>query len=165
MSRRGWILWSCTAALLLFIAINEEYRSLQQPVWVGEQQAEKAAMEQAGLSEVSSATKYVWDEPLWIVRGNDAGGRSVYAWLLPDRSPVVKDEASSASAASISSALIQRWPGASIVKIRAGWMDGKPAWEAFYSRQADQKRYYYDFYDFQSGTYITTYSLTAKKAS
>lgn len=164
-TRRGWIICGVIAFAGLLVYLHAELRSIQRPVWQAEQQAEKQAREQGGLVEVASAEKYVWDEPLWIANGRDAEGKEQYVWLFA-KAPVHKEEAAgSASKTSISNAVQQRHPGADIIRVRPGWYQGKPVWEARYSLQADQKRYYYEFYQFVNGAYITTFSLSAKRSS
>jgi uncharacterized protein YpmB len=165
MSRRGWTLWIVAFVVLLLVLLLAEYRSLQQPVWAAELQAEKLAQQSAGLKETSSAEKYVWDQPVWIVRGKNAEGQDMIAWLPQKGDPLLLEASACRTAQDIRSIFKQRQPDAVIQHVRAGMLGGQPAWEVFYTRKLGQTRYYYDFYQFQSGAYITTYSLTSKKAS
>lgn len=165
MSRRGWTLWISALVVLLLVYLHAEYRSFQRPIWAAELQAEKLAQQKAGLKETSSAEKYVWDAPVWVVRGKNAEGQEVIAWLPEKGEPLLLDMASSRKEGDIRSIFKQRVPDAHIHHVRAGMIGGQPVWEVFYTRKQGQTRYYYDFYQYQSGEYMTTYSLTTKKAS
>ncbi|SDR79434.1 Uncharacterized protein YpmB [Paenibacillaceae bacterium GAS479] len=164
-NRRGWTIWGIVAFLALLFLMHAELRNIQKPVWAGEEQAAAQAKEKAGLVEVESAEKYVWDEPLWVVSGRNDKGNSLVVWLLKDKQPHTEDVAQSAKEATIAQTLLTSRTGADIIRIRPGWYQGKPIWEAHYSLQKEQKRYYYDFYEFVSGKFIATYSLTAKRSS
>ena len=139
--------------------------AFQQPIWAQELQAEKLAQQKAGLKETSSAEKYVWDEPVWIVRGKNAEGQDMIVWLPQEGDPLLREASTSRTSQDIRGIIKQRQPDANIHHVRAGMLGGQPAWEVFYTRKLGQTRYYDDFYQFQSGAYITTYSLTSKKAS
>ncbi|MGN7455755.1 cell wall elongation regulator TseB-like domain-containing protein [Paenibacillus pasadenensis] len=164
-TRRGWTVVAVLALILLLALIHAELRSIQQPVWQGEAQAASLAKEQAGLTEVASAEKYVWDEPLWIVRGSTAEGRQLVVWLLPERAPYAENAAESATEEDIRAKLLAAKPDAKLLHVRPAWHQGSPAWEAYYSRTTDQLRYFYEFYDFKTGAERATYSLTAKRSS
>ncbi|QJC51907.1 DUF5590 domain-containing protein [Paenibacillus albicereus] len=164
-TRRGWTVVALLMLAVLAVLLHAELRSVQRPVWEGEAQAESQAKEQAGLAEVTSAEKYVWDEPLWIVRGSTAEGRELVVWLFPERAPYAENAADGASEADIRAKLLAAKPDAQVIHVRPAWQNGSPAWEAYYARTTDQKRYYYDFFDFKTGAERASYTLTAKRSS
>ncbi|WP_336786731.1 cell wall elongation regulator TseB-like domain-containing protein [Paenibacillus sp. MMO-177] len=166
MNPKRWLAVILVALVAVIAVIIMYYNAIQQPFWNSENPIRKQAKEAAGLTEVSSVTKQVWDTTSWIVKGKNDANEEIYVWLIgPDKTVQTVKAAEATDKAAIKQALLQKKPDAAIKRIQPGTLNGQLVWEVFYSQGNNPEKYSYDFYDFRSGTYVTEYHLPAKTAS
>ena len=77
----------------MLVAFNFYYRYVQSPVWREERTAESEALEKTGLKEAQIPIQYVWDEPVWVVKGKDKDDADTYVWLKKDNRDYSESEA------------------------------------------------------------------------
>ncbi|MCM3627498.1 DUF5590 domain-containing protein [Paenibacillus glycanilyticus] len=166
MNPKRWLAVSFVALIAVIAIVIMYYNTIQQPFWNSENPIRKQAKEAAGLTEVSSITKQVWDTTSWIVKGENEADEEIYVWLIgPEKTVQVVKASEGAEKAEIKQAVINSKPDANIKRIQPGTFNGKLVWEVFYSQGNSPEKYSYDFYDFRTGTYVTEYHLPAKTAS
>ncbi|BBH20949.1 hypothetical protein Back11_22940 [Paenibacillus baekrokdamisoli] len=159
MTAARWTLLSVMIVVVVLIALNAYYRSVQSPMWKQERLAEAKAIETAGLKEATLSYPFVWDESIWIVEGKDKNNEDTYVWLKKDTSLVLKAK-DGLTSQEIEQRFLQSKPDASIKNTKLGMLNNAPVWEVYYSKvQSSVKTYYYDFYQFQNGAFVVTYKL------
>lgn len=163
MTPGRWVLASVIVLLLLFLLFNLYYRSTQQDIWQEESAAKQIAMEQAGLTGVETATKHVWDQVSWVIQGKDSQGREQMVWVVGDQATAEPADAG-VTREQIEAKVLKDKPDARIIRIIPGLLSGERIWEVFYSREESARKYYYEFYRFGDGTFITIYNLPSKFA-
>ncbi len=163
MTPRRWTALSLVLLLAVIAGINIWYQSIFADTWTAEDQAKKQAAEAASLTDVDHVSKYVWDETAWIVDGTREDGERVFVWLRESVTDTVYGS-HSASKDQIRIAIKSNKPDARIEHIRPGIAGGEHIWEVYYSRmESGQRKYMYDFYNFENGTFINTFKLPAKR--
>ncbi len=156
------LLLSAMGVIVVLIALNFYYRSVQAPVWKEERAAEAEALEMTDLKAATASNKYVWDEPVWIVEGKDKDDDDAYVWLKKDN-PLLMKAKDGLTKAEIEQKFQESKPDAQIHAAKIGMLGGVPVWEIYYSRkQALATNYYYEFYKFQDGSFIITYKLPSQ---
>jgi len=143
--------------ILVLVGLNFYYRYVQGPFWDEQKIAEAKAIDTGKLQEATDASKYVWDEPIWIVMGKDAEDEEAVVWLLPTE-PLVYKQKNGVTEDSIKEAFRQEKPDASIEHVKLGFIHGEAVWEIFYTRK-ESGSFFYDFYRFGDGSLLTTYNL------
>ncbi len=164
MTPKRWAVIGLLAVVLILLMLNLYYQWIQSDYGNERRAAERQAMAQAGLTNIADAGKFVWDEPVWVVEGDNEAGERVYAWVT---SGGVETVAASDSfpKTGVKSALLREQQSAELFRIRPGLMDGRKVWEAYYSLDDGTKHHYYAFYDFEDGQRIVTYKLPARTAN
>ncbi|MFC5650769.1 DUF5590 domain-containing protein [Paenibacillus solisilvae] len=156
------LLVSAMAVIVILIALNVYYRSVQAPVWKEERAAEAQALKVTDLKEATDSEKFVWEEPVWIVKGKDKDGEDAYVWLKKDN-PILLKAKDGLSKADMKQKFLESKPDADIHDINVGMLGGVPVYQIYYDRkQASITSYYYEFYKFQDGAFIITYKLPSQ---
>ncbi|WP_219836574.1 DUF5590 domain-containing protein [Paenibacillus sp. R14(2021)] len=162
MTARRWVTLIVLFVLLVLASINAYYRYVQLPVWSEEKTAESNAMERGGLSSVTSSYSYVWDEPVWVVKGKDSNDLDTFVWLKKD-STITLRATDGLTKTRLQEQFLREKPDAQIAHIRLGLFGGEPVWEVFYARnQSSQLNHFYDFYRFRDGSLIVMYKLPSQ---
>ncbi|NBD22542.1 cell wall elongation regulator TseB-like domain-containing protein [Paenibacillus glycinis] len=162
MTTGRWITLIAIVVAALLVAFNFYYRYVQSPVWAAQATAEADAGQMSGLKEITDSYSYVWDEPVWVVKGKDDQGADTYVWLKKDSSITLK-ASDGRTKEEIKSQFLQQKPDADIAHMRLGLFGGEPVWEVFYSRkQAGDVNHFYDFYRFRDGSLIVMYKLPSQ---
>ncbi|SFI54929.1 Uncharacterized protein YpmB [Paenibacillus sp. UNC496MF] len=162
MTTGRWIALLVVVLALLLVAFNAYYRYVQAPVWKAEASAEADAKQRSGLKDIAGSYAYVWDEPVWVVKGKDESGAPAYAWLKKEATITLK-ASEGRTKAEIKAAFLQQKPDADIAHIRLGLFGGEPVWEVFYARkQSGAVYHFYDFYRYRDGSLIVMYKLPAQ---
>lgn len=162
MTRKKWIVITLSVIVLIFLGLHLYYRSIQTDEWVKEDLAIQAAMKQTDLKKAEQVQKSVWADVYWIVTGPNAQNEELVVWVNQDGSQVHSElQSQGASQETIQDKVKSRTANADIVKMVPGTWEGQFVWQVFYkAADADDKeRYYYDFYRFSDGGYLTTYTL------
>lgn len=157
--------------IILVVTIILYYRTVQTPTWNDETIAKEKAIEAAELASVTDVTKHVWDSESWIVEGVDQAGEDVFVWITTTGTEEAKTEheqtvkASEGSRkADVKAAFHAMRPDSKLKRIQPGMLNGELVWEVFYTMDEGSTKYFYDFYRFKDGSFITQYRLTAKTA-
>ena len=163
MTPGRWAVLALLALVLIVLMLNLYYQWIQSDFSKERRAAERLAMAQAGLTTVEQADKFVWDEAVWVVEGNNEAGEHLYAWVT---SGGVETTAAAESFPrnGVKAAVLRDAPGAKLIRIRPGLLDGKKVWEAYYSLDDGSNHHYYAFYGFDSGEPVATYKLPARTA-
>ncbi|WP_308639178.1 cell wall elongation regulator TseB-like domain-containing protein [Paenibacillus silvisoli] len=162
MTPGRWIALSSVVIIVILVLLNWYYRSVQSPVWLEESAAESEAKDRGSLSSVDSSYHYVWDDPVWVVKGKDQNGDTTYVWLKQNESITLRADQGVTKAVMKERFLADK-PDASISHMKLGLFGGEPVWEVYYSRkQAGETNSYYEFYRFRDGSFLITYKLPAR---
>ncbi|MUT65440.1 hypothetical protein GOM71_05780 [Paenibacillus sp. NEAU-GSW1] len=173
MTVQRWVTLAVICGIAIVAAVFIYYRYVQLPYWSDEAKIRTETKEAAQLDSVSKATKYVWEHTYWIIEGVDGEGEDVYIWTQADKDkpaydtlmlPLVIKASESVSKSDIKDIFKQAKPDADIKRIQPGMLNGEPVWEIYYSRDEHTTKYYYEFYRFRDGSYVTEYALPAKYA-
>jgi len=164
MTPRRWTVLAVLALVLIVLMLNLYLQWVQSDYGKERRAAERLAMAQAGLASVEHSGKFVWDESVWVVEGDNEAGERLYAWVTPGG---VETSAASDSYPKngVKAAVLRDAPGAELIRIRPGLLDGKKVWEAYYSLDDGTTHHYYAFYGFETGEAIATYKLPARTAN
>jgi Uncharacterized protein conserved in bacteria len=166
MNLKRWLAVFFVALAAVIAIVIMYYNTIQQPFWDSERPIRKQAKEAAGLTEVSSITKQVWDTTSWIVKGENDADEEIYVWLIgPEKNVQVVKATEGTDKAAVKQAVMAAKPDADIIRIQPGTLNGQLVWEVYYSQGSNPEKYSYDFYDFRTGKYVTEYHLPAKTAS
>ncbi|QAY66124.1 DUF5590 domain-containing protein [Paenibacillus protaetiae] len=145
-----------TAALLY-------YQSIQKPLWNHESDIAAKARDEAQLVKIDEIYKYVWDSPMWVVKGKTDAGDEQYVWMDQDGNVVLTLQAAEQiSKDSVVQLFMQSHSGASIIRMQPAYVNNTPAWEIYFSQDG---KYSYSFYSFHDGSFMDEYHLTGKTAS
>jgi len=127
-----------------------------------EREAVQRAVAEAGLRKAESAVKFVWDEVVWVVRGEREDGSDAYVWVFADRVEIT-DAGEAYDADALRRDVLREHPDAAILRIRPGYAEGRRIWEVWYTRNENGvERHFYGFYAFEDGSPFRTYRLPAK---
>ncbi|MGM0880425.1 MAG: DUF5590 domain-containing protein [Bacillota bacterium] len=162
MTLQRWLFVSIAALLLFITVFFIYYRDIQMPQWSAISDAKAKAVDAANLVEVENIYKHVWNTESWIVEGIDDEDNEVFVWITEDTQPKIIKAFDSVSSRSINDSFKAAKPDAVVKRIQPGLLDGQPVWEIYYSIGQGPARYFYEFYTFDSGTFISVYRLPAK---
>lgn len=147
---------------LVLLLVNLYFQWARSDYVLEEREAIRRVKAEAGLAQVDSAVKFVWDEIVWVVRGEREDGAALYVWAFEDRVETM-DEGEAYDPDRLREDVLREHPDASIIRIRPGFAEGRRIWEVYYSRKEDDlTRHYYGFYAFEDGSPIETYRLPAR---
>ncbi|GGF89115.1 cell wall elongation regulator TseB-like domain-containing protein [Paenibacillus abyssi] len=163
MSPLRWTILGVILAMLLFLALNLYYRSIQSGEWTEQRRVESIAMESTELTKVKRIDKHVWDSVSWVLQGTDAEQQELFVWVTNDTAEAVPASAG-LSKAQIKAAVTQSKPDIDIIRILPGLLNGERVWEVYYSRDENVRKYYYEFYRFADGSFVTIFNLPSKFA-
>ncbi|MCA0754372.1 DUF5590 domain-containing protein [Paenibacillus sp. N4] len=162
MTPHRWIFVITATILLLGTAFGVYFREIQMPEWTAESEAERRAVDEAGLAVADRVYHHIWHQESWIVEGIDKTDNDVFVWITEGKPPKVIAEDDGVSLRQLKNTFLVEQPDAKLKRIQPGLFDGGPVWEIFYSIGEKPERYYYDFYTFDSGTFIDRYRLPSK---
>ena len=164
MTPGRWAVIGALAFILLLLVFHLYYQWAQSDYSREERAAVRVAMEEGGIADAKRADKFVWDEKVWVVFGEDREGNRQYVWVADDGVAAVPLEDAYPSDR-LKQDVRREHPDADIIRIRPGLAEGKRIWEVYYSRPENGKRYYYGFYGFEDGKPVATYRLPARTAN
>lgn len=162
MTLHRWIFVIVAALLVIGTAFGIYYREVQTATWAATNEAKTKAIEAAQLQSVETVYTHVWNKKSWIVKGIDQDNQNVFVWIADDMEPKIIKEADSISMQALKDSFHSSKPDAAIKRIQPGLLDDEPVWEIYYSTGERPKHYFYDFYAFDSGSFINSYHLPAK---
>ncbi|AGA57941.1 MAG: hypothetical protein C6W55_06905 [Thermobacillus sp.] len=164
MTPKRWAVIILLGIGLVLMLLNLYFQWARSDYVREERDAIRRVKAEAGLTKVESAVKFVWDDIVWIIRGEREDGADLYVWAFADRIESVHGE-EAYDVERLRQDVLRAFPDASIIRIRPGYAEGRRIWEVYYSREeSDVKRHYYGFYAFEDGRPIETYRLPARSS-
>lgn len=159
--QRKWIVITISIIILILLGLHLFYRSIQSEEWTQENKASKAAVEANALKKVTSVQKSVWEDVYYIVNGVNEQDQNLVVWVNQEGTAIhAEQESASMSKEAIQNKLLSKVPDAEIISAVPSIWEQQYAWQVFYKAKSEDKmRYYYNFYRFQDGQYLTTYTL------
>ncbi len=163
MSKRTKIILLTVLIVLILLSGAYLYYMISMQKRTSERDAAIArASQQAQLTEVSQADKWVWgdDSIFWVVEGKKAAGEEEYVFLKykEDGTPVEGQKAMlilPLAGTVTREDMVNRFeaglPGAKLIRILPGIYDSQYVWQVFYE-QGSMK--YYQFYGLKDGAAI-----------
>jgi Uncharacterized protein conserved in bacteria len=162
MTPMRWAVIILLSIGLVLLLLNLYFQWARSDFVREEREAVRRAKAEAGLAKVESAVKFVWDDIVWIVRGEREDVADLYVWTFADRVETV-DAGEAYDTERLRQDVLRAFPDASIFRIRPGYAEGRRIWEVYYGRvENDLERHYYGFYAFENGSPIETYRLPAR---
>ncbi|MGO4343949.1 DUF5590 domain-containing protein [Paenibacillus sp. MCAF9] len=162
MTLKRWLLL-ITAFLLLLLTVSFIYfREVQSPEWTAINAAKEQATKAADLMEIEKVHHHIWQKNSWVVEGINQQDEHVYVWLTEEQQPVIMKATEGISEKSLKDNFISKRPLAEIKRIQPGLLDDKTVWEIYYNDGEKPDHYRYDFYRFDDGAFIDSYTLPAK---
>ncbi len=162
MTLKRWLVL-ITVCLLLLITVSFIYfRNVQSPQWSAIKAAKEQATEAAKLTEIDKVSHHIWQKDSWIVEGINDQNEAVFVWVTEGQLPVIIKASEGMSEKSIKDAFTSNKPQAEVKRIQPGLFDDKPIWEIYYNDGEKPQHYRYDFYRFDDGAFIDSYTLPAK---
>ncbi|OWA37155.1 hypothetical protein B9G55_03530 [Saccharibacillus sp. O16] len=163
MSKRTKIILLAVLVVLILLSAAYLYYMLSMQKRTAERDAAiTRATQQAQLTEVSQADKWVWGDNsiFWVIQGKNAAGEEEYVWLkykedgtpaegqnsvftLPLAGTVIRDDMTVRFKAEL--------PEAKPLRILPGIYASQYVWQIFY-QQGDMK--YYRFYSMKDGAAV-----------
>ncbi|MFB9275230.1 DUF5590 domain-containing protein [Cohnella cellulosilytica] len=147
----GFVVFVAVSFVLFISSADSEYRK-------AENQAIRVAKEQGELVKVLDSDRHTWQETVWIVTGEDAGGEQWTVFELENE--VVRKKASENLN---ERQMLDKFAAAHTgkpIRIMPAWFNGQPAWEIRYWNESSEDRQSLDFYSFEDGSLIRTYVLS-----
>ena len=162
MTLKRWLLL-ISACLLLLITVSFIYfRDVQSSKWLAIKEAKAQATEAAKLTEIDKVNQHIWQKDTWVVEGINEESEAVFVWLTEGQLPVVLKASEGISENSLKDSFKSKRLLAEIKRIQPGLLDDQPVWEIFYDDGEKPHHYRYDFYRFDDGAFIDSYTLPAK---
>lgn len=159
MTLQRWIFLFVAALLLLITIVFIYFLDIQNPQRAAIEEAERQAIEAAGLTQVEHVYHQVWDKESWIVEGTDKDDEKVFVWLADESNPEIVKASSGISMQEMKTSFKGEHPNANIIRIQPGLLDNQRVWEVYYSSGDETNHYKYDFYSFDNGALINSYTL------
>lgn len=155
------IIWfSVLGLIVLALMLGRFYYGVQRDHWQEESDAKRLAAAKAVVTHIESVRKFNGEAAYDIVTGTNAAGEKVIAWLSGDEQHVEKASAGIAEGQA-KAQLLQRSPGATLLRAVPGKLQNDYVWELFYKKaDTDGERYYYDYVKFTDGSLIDTWRLS-----
>lgn len=161
---RQWV-WLGVGFILLLTAIFFfYYTTVQRPLWDLRSQAIREAKEYTPLKTAERVELSRGQQAFRIVYGQDESGQSLIAWVGEDADPesihyAYVDEGE--SEAEVIHAWQQANPKGELIRIVPSLLKEQYVWEVLYEvKQEEGTRRYYDYYRFEDGEHITTYTMS-----
>lgn len=159
MSKR-YIWFMAIGLVVLGVLLGRFYYGIQRGHWQEEADAKRMAAEKAGLTGIDSVQTFNGEADYAIVTGTDSSGEKVTVWLSGNDAHVEKTSAGIGSEQA-KSQLLQRSPGATVLRVVPGKLRNDYVWELFYKKaDGEGERYYYDYVKFADGAWIDTWRLS-----
>jgi uncharacterized protein YpmB len=161
---RHWIWFACFVILFAAAACFFAYTTVQRPLWNQESRAVRAALRETPMEHAERTALSHGERAFVIVYGLDEEEKSLIAWVGEEGVEhfAYPEEATSEEE------IAERWraahPEARLIRIVPGMLRGEYVWEVYYDQKEEPKgsRKYYDYYRFEDGDLLTTYTLTLR---
>lgn len=168
MRKNKWKYWVWGAVAIVvtaLVSVFYYYTTVQRPWWDTEKRAVRAALDRTPMEEAERTALSNSEESFVIVYGTDGENRPLIAWVesvTEDVYYAYPDQGTTEEQ------IRNRWrnahPDARLIRIVPSLMRGEVAWEVFYEQEVEGgKRKYYDYYRFEDGELLVTYTLTLER--
>lgn len=170
--KKKWMAVIILIAVIALVLAIWYYRTIQNPLWSHEEEAEQLALMQTEMVEVQQVYTFVNEQSHYSVLGVDDAGNELLVWLSPQDdgfSEVVETievypMAESVSREDMKQKLLTEQPEADILRVQPGKLYGRWVWEIFYKRKTAQgTRRFYDYYHLADGEWLDTYRLALER--
>jgi uncharacterized protein YpmB len=162
MTLKRWIILITVCLVLLITAFFLYFREIQSPQWTAIKDAKEQAAKAADLTSVETVYHHIWNKESWIITGVNQADEEVFVWLTEDKLPEIVKASEGISEQTLKNTFKNEKPDAQIKRIQPGLLDDKKVWEVYYANGQKPQHFLYDFYSFDTGTLIKTYTLPAK---
>jgi uncharacterized protein YpmB len=158
--------WKRTLVIGIFIigtlifVLSRFYLNVQGEHWNENTKAVETAFERTILAKATTVESFYGDEPYQVIFGEDKIGQKVIVWVS-NKEVHTEMSADGFTEQQVREVMSKKGPENEILRIMPGKMQNKYVWEVFYKKNDPTgMRYFYDYYNFQDGTYIDTYRLS-----
>lgn len=161
---RQWVWTGIGGILLLTVIFFLYYTTVQRPLWDQRSQAIREAMEHTPLDTAERVELSHGEQSFRIVFGEDESGQSLIAWVGEETASeeihyAYVDEGE--TEAEIIHAWQEANPQGKLIRIVPGQLKEQYVWEVLYEVQQEEgTRRYYDYYRFEDGEHVTTYTMS-----
>jgi uncharacterized protein YpmB len=159
--KRNIVIGIFILATLLFV-FNRFYLSVQNKYWNDTTAAVELAYEKSIMTKATKVESFHGDESFHIIFGEDKIGQQLIAWVSEQEEVHTEMVDEAYKEAQLREDMKAKEPDAELLRVLPGKMGDQLVWEVFYKKQeaASGERYYYDYYQFNTGTYIDTWRLS-----
>ncbi|NBI30513.1 cell wall elongation regulator TseB-like domain-containing protein [Chengkuizengella marina] len=149
--------------IILFICFRWYYLIIQSPHRAELKKAITRAYAETNLIEVIDTDTFVGDEVYTIIYGLNDEEQNIIVWLSEN---YIHTELASdgISKDQVKERIFSDKPDVELLRVTpAKWTD-EWAWEVFYKRDEEKgTRHYYDFYRFEDGEWLETYTMSVMR--
>jgi uncharacterized protein YpmB len=160
---RHWI-WSLIGAAVLAVTVFFfYYTTVQRPLWDQEKHAARTVLQHTPMEKVTHTELSHSEEAFTIVYGQDAQDQSLIAWSGNEKINYIYAHEGETEA-EIEYAWRESHPDAELIRIVPSLYRSEYAWEVYYEEAGETgKRKYYDYYRFEDGELLNTYTMTLNR--
>ncbi|OBZ17532.1 MULTISPECIES: DUF5590 domain-containing protein [Bacillales] len=162
MTLKRWIILIALCLVLLITAFFIYFREIQSPHWAAIKDAKEQATKAADLTSIETVYHHIWSKESWIVTGVNQADEKVFVFMTGDKLPEIVKASDGISEQALKNSFKNEKPAAQIKRIQPGLLDDKKVWEVYYDNGQKPQHSLYDFYSFDTGTLVETYTLPAK---
>ncbi|NDI34396.1 DUF5590 domain-containing protein [Chengkuizengella sediminis] len=149
--------------IIVFLVLRWYYLTIQSPHRAEVNEAVTKAYAETNLIEVMDTDTFIGDDVYTIIYGKNKEEQDIIVWLSENdvHTELVSDGISKEE---IKERILNNEPDIELLRVTpAKWTD-EWAWEVFYKRD-DEKgtRHYYDFYQFEDGEWLETYTMSVMR--
>jgi uncharacterized protein YpmB len=160
---RHWLWFAGVVAVVAVAAGFFFYTTVQRPLWDQERLAARTAVRETPMVLVERTALSHGEQAFVIVFGTDGEAKPLIAWVGEEG--VV--HYAYTEEATTEDEIAARWraahPEARLIRIVPGVLRGMYVWEVYYDQKEEGgSRKYYDYYRFEDGELLTTYTLTLR---
>lgn len=161
-SKWKWVLNSLGIVILVVIILFQINNWIHKDEWKVQDDAIQLAKQKSTIQTVTKVERFVGDETSYVVFGKDPQLQDIIVWVtnLETHSEWAKDGITEQDALNKVKA---RDPANQVIRTTAAIWFEQFAWEVYYKKKEEQEtRYFYDYYRFDDGQYLDTYSLSIR---
>jgi len=161
---RHWLLGAGLLVALLTVALFFYYSTVQRPLWDLKKQAVRTALKETPLERAERTELSHSEQAYVIVYGVDAESEAIIVWVSGEGDTHYAYTGNGTDEAQI----LEKWrsahPDGELIRIVPSVLRDEYAWEIYYEKKEPRGvRKYYDYYRFEDGEWLNTYTLTLQR--